>query len=327
MHKPLVSVIMPVYNSERYLKEAIESVLQQTYYNWELIIINDASTDDSSEIIKIYCNFDERIKVIDLQERLSIGLVRNVGLKEVKGDFIAWLDSDDVYHFQFLEIMVKTSLNEDSDIVECKVLNFSDTIPFKDKTNLKIKEKEIDKITGEEFMKGWFEKKYQTSLCSKLFKKDLFINFNFLDTVIFEEGSFYYNNYKKFISISIISQFLYAYRNHSDSSIRRLTNKFIEDSIKVSEHSLNFFNQFPTYKNSILLQQLNNFFLIWKKSIYKGIDKNHIYLIEKEIKKRLYLTKEKNKTIIKDLILFKLRFFPGYYSIRYQWAKFKKYIN
>lgn len=96
MNKVLLTVVMPVYNGQEYLKEAINSVLEQSYQNYELIIIDDGSTDDSVEIIKSYK--DSRIRFLQNGANYGVGYTRNVGLDEAKGDFLAWMDCDDLIH-------------------------------------------------------------------------------------------------------------------------------------------------------------------------------------------------------------------------------------
>ncbi len=91
----LISIVMPVYNSERFLSEAIESVQRQTYKNWELILADDASTDNSAGIIKAFSENDSRIKHILLRENKGAGYTRNRAVKEAGGVYIAFLDSDD----------------------------------------------------------------------------------------------------------------------------------------------------------------------------------------------------------------------------------------
>ena len=94
----LVSVIMPMHNSEAYLAEAIESVIAQTHTNWELIIIDDYSTDRSCEIAKAYADRDSRISIHSCQNHTGLpGTPRNQGISYAKGEYIAFLDSDDVW--------------------------------------------------------------------------------------------------------------------------------------------------------------------------------------------------------------------------------------
>lgn len=90
----LVSVIMPVYNGEKYIAEAIESILNQTFQDFELLIINDCSTDETVSIINLYG--DKKIRLIHNDTNLGLARVRNVGIKNAQGKYIAWLDSDDI---------------------------------------------------------------------------------------------------------------------------------------------------------------------------------------------------------------------------------------
>jgi len=108
--QPLISVVMPVYNAEKYLKEAIESILNQTYKNFEFILINDASTDSSLEIINQFARKDKRIKFINNQENKGIAETRNIGIKLSKGKYIATHDADD--------ISLKTRFQEQVDFLE-----------------------------------------------------------------------------------------------------------------------------------------------------------------------------------------------------------------
>ena len=94
--KPLISVVMPVYNSEKFLDESISSILNQTLGDFELIIINDASIDNSLKIIKNYMKKDKRIKLINNEENLGTVKSRNVGLRTTQGKYVAIMDSDDI---------------------------------------------------------------------------------------------------------------------------------------------------------------------------------------------------------------------------------------
>lgn len=93
----LVSVIMPTHNNEKYINESINSVINQSYKNWELIIVDDASTDNTAEIIKSYSDRDQRIYSIQNKANYGAAVSRNLGIKSAKGDFIAFLDSDDLW--------------------------------------------------------------------------------------------------------------------------------------------------------------------------------------------------------------------------------------
>ena len=114
---PKISVIMPVYNGEKFLKEAIESILNQTFQNFELIIINDGSKDSSLDIIKKYENSDNRIKVIN-QENAGVSVSRNNGIKNSIGEYVAFIDCDDLWLPKKLETQLE-SFNKDEDLKIC----------------------------------------------------------------------------------------------------------------------------------------------------------------------------------------------------------------
>lgn len=95
MENPLISILMPVYNTERYIGEAIESVIKQTYTNWELIICDDCSMDNSYEVALNYSKHDSRIKVIKNSENMRQAYSRNHAFKASRGEYIVILDSDD----------------------------------------------------------------------------------------------------------------------------------------------------------------------------------------------------------------------------------------
>ena len=102
----LVSIITPSYNSKRFIKETIDSVLAQTYQDWEMIIVDDKSQDNSVEYIKNLIKDDHRIKLIELSENVGAAMARNKALEVVRGKYIAFLDSDDIWLPKKLEIQI-----------------------------------------------------------------------------------------------------------------------------------------------------------------------------------------------------------------------------
>ena len=107
MNNDLVSIIVPVYNAEKYLEDTIKSVLCQTYTNFELILVNDCSTDTSLEIIKKYIVLDKRIKLINLASNGGPALARNNGIKKCNGRYVCFIDSDDLWVKDKLEKQIK----------------------------------------------------------------------------------------------------------------------------------------------------------------------------------------------------------------------------
>ena len=104
--QPLVSVIMPSYNSARFVSEAIKSVMNQTYQNWELLITDDCSKDNSVEVINKYTAQDSRVKLEALKKNVGAASARNISLEKAKGEYIAFLDSDDTWNLDKLEYQI-----------------------------------------------------------------------------------------------------------------------------------------------------------------------------------------------------------------------------
>lgn len=123
----LVSIITPSYNSAAYIAEMIESILAQTYTNWELLITDDCSTDDSVKIIESYATKDSRIKLFRLASNSGAGIARNKSIEEARGRYIAFCDSDDLWKPQKLEKQVEFSRKNhyaftfcQSEVIDCK---------------------------------------------------------------------------------------------------------------------------------------------------------------------------------------------------------------
>lgn len=123
INAPVVSVIMPAYNASNYIQEAINSVIAQTYTNWELIIVDDGSTDATSSIIVDYSNREGRIKCF-YQENGKQGKARNLGISKASGSYIAFLDADDLWMPEKLEIQLQEIKEKNVDLV------FSDSYIF-----------------------------------------------------------------------------------------------------------------------------------------------------------------------------------------------------
>lgn len=104
--QPIVSIVVPVYNAVRFMDDTIQTVLNQTYQNWELLLVDDCSSDDSVQIIKKYQKKDERIKLFKLSENSGAAIARNTGIDKAKGRYLAFLDADDLWVKNKLELQV-----------------------------------------------------------------------------------------------------------------------------------------------------------------------------------------------------------------------------
>lgn len=117
IEKPLISVIMPSYNSEKYILEAINSVIAQTFHYWELIVIDDGSDDNSTDIIKEIINVDNRVKFYKNKENKGVSATRNRGISLARGEWIAFLDSDDVWECDKLQKQLNSAERNDANFL------------------------------------------------------------------------------------------------------------------------------------------------------------------------------------------------------------------
>lgn len=118
----LVSIITPCYNSSKYIAQMMDSVLAQTYPNWELLITDDCSTDNSKEIITRYANKDPRIKLFQLPQNSGAGVARNNSIKNAQGRYIAFLDSDDLWECEKLERQIAFLTTNGYKFVFCQAI-------------------------------------------------------------------------------------------------------------------------------------------------------------------------------------------------------------
>ena len=115
----LISIVVPIYNVEKYLEKCINSIIIQTYKNIEIILVNDGSTDSSGKICDIYLKKDKRIKVIH-KKNGGLSDARNVGIENAKGKYIAFIDSDDFIDSDFIEILYNLIIEYNADVSCCK---------------------------------------------------------------------------------------------------------------------------------------------------------------------------------------------------------------
>ena len=150
--EPLVSVILPVYNVQKYLGKCLDSVLNNSYKNLEIICVNDGSKDKCAEILEHYKEKDSRIKIIT-QENQGVSVARNEGLQAAKGEFIAFMDSDDYIHPRFFKSMMACMLEKNADLVVCNALRVNEDTPVSEEKYTQIHYK---RINGNRFFKNYY---------------------------------------------------------------------------------------------------------------------------------------------------------------------------
>ena len=120
---PKISIIIPIYNTEKFIEECLKSLITQTFKDFEIICVNDGSTDNTLNILKIFEKNDKRIIIIN-QNNTGAGIARNVGMRKSKGEYLIFLDSDDVFEKTMLENLYTKIKEKDAEIVVCNSINF-----------------------------------------------------------------------------------------------------------------------------------------------------------------------------------------------------------
>lgn len=219
-----ISVIIPVYNTAKYLKECLDSVLNQSFDDFEVICVNDGSTDNSLEILESYD--DDKIVIIN-QEHKGASAARNIAIKKSQGEYILFIDSDDYIALDTLNEVYELANSKSLDLLFFKLINFNEK---RDKIKLDYFEMEYikDIVDGEVF--DWhcvkdFLFKLPVTAPSKLFKRDLIKNIEFPEDVIFEDNVFFIRTILNAKRMYFYDKHLY-FRRLRDESI---TNSFFEN--------------------------------------------------------------------------------------------------
>lgn len=213
----MISVIVPVYNVEEYLEECLESIKRQTYIDIEVILVNDGSTDGSKEICERYCEKDSRFKLVN-QENKGLSGARNRGMLESKGEFISFVDSDDVLKEDMLEQLMKQMTSEDIDIVECWYTNEKQELELSTPKNVKTI---FQGDSKEALVSLCKDNIVRLNAVAKLFRRQVIVNFPFLEGLFYEDvygGIGILKHIRKMVKINYIG---YYYRVRQGSIMNR----------------------------------------------------------------------------------------------------------
>ncbi len=219
-----VSVIMPAYNVEAYIEKSVASVMNQTLNDIELIIVNDASTDNTWDVISnLMKKYGERLKGINLSKNIRQGGARNLGIKEAKGDYIAFVDSDDWIESSMLEKFYTAAKDNDADLVGTSkyYMYFAedDIQPQEDNRQLALE------LSGKEINAHNREKLYlcPSSIWRNIFKKQLIMeNDIFFPEGVSYEDNYFYNLYLGYVTKYVcVDEAFYYYRQNPSSTVHR----------------------------------------------------------------------------------------------------------
>ena len=299
----MISVIIPVYNVEDYLHVCLNSVLNQSYEDLEIICVDDVSTDSSLEILEYFAKKDSRITIIKNESNGGCGFSRNQGLKVAKGKYIAFLDSDDWYSHDTLEIAVKKAEQDNLDLVLFK------TIVFYEKTHKFGHERYYDM----EFMNKFDNKVFNhwdldktklfdlsNAAWNKLYLKS-FLDENNLrfpnENLLHEDNPFFYKLITSAERVTIINKFLHNRRRRPNSLVT-LQDERVFDNIEIMNRVLDVFFEdrelYEYYKKEVLIY------------IFSTVLRNKYNLIDNKLKDQFFKrVQEAIKVYIKEYGIYK----------------------
>ena len=221
MENQLISIIVPVYNVEEYLKQCLDSILDQTYRNWELILVNDGSTDSSGLICQEYAEKDARIRYYE-KENGGLSDARNYGIEQAQGEYLTFVDSDDFLDASHLNVLYNALVNNDVDISIANYTNYqTSTATFYLHTfgdyyeKIYTSEELIDDLSFLERNDLSF-----STIWGSLYKKSVFSFLRFPKGVIGEDVALIYKMYTQVDKIVYVHKDTYIYREN-DSGISK----------------------------------------------------------------------------------------------------------
>lgn len=191
--RALVSIIIPIYNSSKYIRKCVESVLCQSYENLEIILVNDGSTDDSLSIAESYAEIDGRVKIIS-QQNAGLGAARNHGMDVATGDFALFVDSDDFLTQAYaVERLVKEAVDSRSDLI---VFGYELSFQRRD-----AKKKHVTDDISSMFVGSW----------NKMYSRRIFTSLRFAEDCYFEDAAFVLLSMVMANNVLVVDESLYAY--------------------------------------------------------------------------------------------------------------------
>ena len=240
MNSNLVSIILPVYNVEKYLRRCLDSIIEQSYKNIEIICVNDGSTDSSLQICMEYQKLDSRIRIVS-QKNQGLSEARNTGIKNAKGEFIAFIDSDDWIDKRYVELLLNACLENNVLLSFCGIYLYYG--------NGKVVEvKDVPCLPDCKLIPNKLNDEYQNTAWRKLYHRSLLENVSFPKGLLHEDIGFWFGIMSEYERIATVNEPLYYYRKNNLSSIT-LSNivqkRRCFDGLRSFEYGLGFIMKCP----------------------------------------------------------------------------------
>ena len=266
-----ISIIVPVYNVEKYLENCIESILNQTFKDFELILVDDGSTDNSGKICDIYEKKDYRIKVIH-KNNGGLSSARNIGLDIASGKYIGFVDGDDNIHPKMYEILYNLIKKYKSDISCCNYKKIYDV--FKDEYE-NVSLLEVIEMSNIEAIKNLYDKEIGVKLviaCNKLYRKNLFDNIRYKVGRVHEDEFMAHRILYNSKKITYVDNELYYYLQREGSIMSKKSYKRKVDTLLSKSDRMRFCNKvgLTSMSDNICKTYEFEFFNLYKQLLNEG---------------------------------------------------------
>ena len=207
----MISIVIPLYNVEKYINQCLHSVINQTYKDLEIILVDDGSPDQSGAIADKWAEKDDRIKVIH-QENGGLSNARNTGLDNCHGEYIMFIDSDDIVSVDICQCLLNLLNQNDAQIAICEADHvFDNQIHFSHSSEIKIYNK------NEAICEMWYQRSFLPSAWGKLYDASIFKDLRFTEGIIFEDIDIMHQVFYVADKIVYTNSKLYGYMHHEDS--------------------------------------------------------------------------------------------------------------
>lgn len=312
--KPLISIIVPCYNVENYLSECVDSLVNQSYRNTEILLIDDGSTDKTADIAQKYAAEYENVKYF-YRENGGLSAARNSGIELAKGEYLAFVDSDDWLDLQYVEKMYAALSNSHADISMCgyqKEETEHEKVSF-DK-DVVLSSHAVMRILGDIYPK---ENVLSVIACNKLFKRELFDVERFKEGIIHEDEFMAHRIIGKATSVAVITDALYHYRIRAGSitTSDRSQNLKRLDYLKALKDRLEYCHSM--FYGDLVIYMLYTYFEGMKQLMAtysdEAMEKNHLYRFFRKEACSIYFKYFGELDGYQKKDYMKLIFFPGKY--------------
>lgn len=265
--KWLLSIIVPVFNVEQYLSQCIESILSQHYDHFELLLIDDGSTDSSGDICESYAQQDKRIKVFHKKNE-GLAATRNYGIEKARGEYLGFVDSDDWIYEDMFSNMMDVAIKQNASIVCCNFdLQFENNVVERGSTGVE------EYAADEAIVNLFYPQYYQFFAPNKIFLKEIFSDIRFPEGKHFEDIPTIYNAFLKCNSVFFVKKSGYVYRQRQESITNNSFNAKTIELVEAAEYVLNdSVEKYPSKRDELVVGYMRYYISFLDKAI---VGKSH----------------------------------------------------